>query len=554
MALLAAPGILLSSTPEAVFDDRQAHRSMAGALASPGLAAVALVVLTRLPAEGTALFESASIAAWALSRARRGVLAAPDQILPRKACESLVAGAAAGALYLAHADATLLATIRLVCLAGAPEQRGARARRRRAARGGRRGAAAARDGVPRGEPGLAGRGGAAAAPRRVALRGPRGRAARTAPSSSRPRGARRRSSATPSPRAAAGCGDAGTSTSRHRADVASIGPHGAREILPRRCPSSPRRRPTRRGASARSTRRASATPSRARTVGPAPVPTPPPLASYAAAAAHASSLRRHRAAAGWGVVVRRARAALPAGAPERGEAAALAYFVRVLRAAPRDGLRQFRAGRGLGPRSYIVARAHGARPRRRPRALGPGARGAGRRRRGRDARAHVVSAALVSWPLTLAPFFLRGATGDGLLLGALGCAGSAGVALFYEEPRRWVMTEVCVFLHQYHCFLFEGTAPNDPGVGVLFDGGHHVERQARRRGQRAPVRGRRRRRVGCKIVACSRGRRRQIAPDVFADDAQADEGVAPLLDRVAAAYRLVPGVLRLLREHDGASP
>jgi hypothetical protein len=46
-----------------------------------------------------------------------------------------------------------------------------------------------------------------------------------------------------------------------------------------------------------------------------------------------------------------------------------------------------------------------------------------------------VSAALVSWPLTLAPFFLRGATGDGLLLGALGCVGSAGVALFYEEPR-----------------------------------------------------------------------------------------------------------------------
>ena len=38
-------------------------------------------------------------------------------------------------------------------------------------------------------------------------------------------------------------------------------------------------------------------------------------------------------------------------------------------------------------------------------------------------------------PLTLAPFFLRGATGDGLLLGALGCVGSAGVALFYEEPR-----------------------------------------------------------------------------------------------------------------------
>ena len=40
-------------------------------------------------------------------------------------------------------------------------------------------------------------------------------------------------------------------------------------------------------------------------------------------------------------------------------------------------------------------------------------------------------------------------------------------------------------------------------------------------------------------------------PDVFTDDAQADEGVAPLLDRVAAAYRLIPGVLRLLREHDG---
>ena len=119
MALLAAPGILLSSTPEAVFDDRQAHRSMAGALASLGLAAVALVVLTRLPAEGTALFESASIAAWALSARVAACWLPPDQILPRKACESLVAGAAAGALYLAHADATLLATIRLVCLAGA---------------------------------------------------------------------------------------------------------------------------------------------------------------------------------------------------------------------------------------------------------------------------------------------------------------------------------------------------------------------------------------------------------------------------------------------------
>ena len=109
MALLAAPGVLLSSTPEAVFDDRQAHRSMAGALASLGLAAVALVVLTRLPAEGTALFESASIAAWALSARVAACWLPPDQILPRKACESLVAGAAAGALYLAHADATLLA-------------------------------------------------------------------------------------------------------------------------------------------------------------------------------------------------------------------------------------------------------------------------------------------------------------------------------------------------------------------------------------------------------------------------------------------------------------
>ena len=51
---------------------------------------------------------------------------------------------------------------------------------------------------------------------------------------------------------------------------------------------------------------------------------------------------------------------------------------------------------------------------------------------------HVVAAALAAWPLTLAPFFLRGATGDGLLLGALGCVGSAGVALFYEEPRGGV--------------------------------------------------------------------------------------------------------------------
>jgi hypothetical protein len=46
-----------------------------------------------------------------------------------------------------------------------------------------------------------------------------------------------------------------------------------------------------------------------------------------------------------------------------------------------------------------------------------------------------VHAALAAWPLTLAPFFLRGTTGDGMLLGALGCLGSAGVALFYEESR-----------------------------------------------------------------------------------------------------------------------
>ena len=119
MALLAAPGVLLSSTPEAVFDNNQANRSMAGALASLGLAAVALVGLTRLPQEGTALFESASLAAWALSARVAACWLPADQILPRKACESLVAGAAAGAVYLAHADATLLATIRLVCLAGA---------------------------------------------------------------------------------------------------------------------------------------------------------------------------------------------------------------------------------------------------------------------------------------------------------------------------------------------------------------------------------------------------------------------------------------------------
>ena len=163
---------------------------------------MALVVLTRLPAEGTALFESASIAAWALSARVAACWLPPDQILPRKACESLVAGAAAGALYLAHADATLLATIRLVCLAGALNSAG------RAHVAGALLAAAVeaprlRDGVPRGEPGLAGRGGAAAAPRRVALRGPRGRAAgpRRRPRGSWPvRKSNLRSTSTPSTR------------------------------------------------------------------------------------------------------------------------------------------------------------------------------------------------------------------------------------------------------------------------------------------------------------------------------------------------------------------
>ena len=112
------------------------------------------------------------------------------------------------------------------------------------------------------------------------------------------------------------------------------------------------------------------------------------FASYAAAAAHASSLRRHRAAAGWGVVLCAAPVLLFLRVPRK-EGRRLPSLISsgVLRAAPRDGRRQFRAGRGLGPRSYIVARAHGARPRRRPRSINSGARGAGRRRRGRDARA-----------------------------------------------------------------------------------------------------------------------------------------------------------------------
>ena len=160
------------------------------------------------------------------------------------------------------------------------------------------------------------------------------------------------------------------------------------------------------------------------------------FASYAAAAAHASSLRRHRAAAGWGVVLcaapvllflrvprkegRRLPSLISSGSYERRHVTACVNFVRgaawVL--APTLWLALTALGRGAALVPLILALA------------GPGAVAAAATR----AR-HVVSAALVSWPLTLAPFFLRGATGDGLLLGALGCVGSAGVALFYEEPR-----------------------------------------------------------------------------------------------------------------------
>ena len=160
------------------------------------------------------------------------------------------------------------------------------------------------------------------------------------------------------------------------------------------------------------------------------------FASYAAAAAHASSLRRHRAAAGWGVVLcaapvllflrvprkegRRLPSLISSGSYERRHVTAAVNFVRgaawVL--APTLWLALTALGRGAARVPLVLALA------------GPGAVAAAATR----AR-HVVAAALVSWPLTLAPFFLRGATGDGLLLGALGCVGSAGVALFYEEPR-----------------------------------------------------------------------------------------------------------------------
>ena len=160
------------------------------------------------------------------------------------------------------------------------------------------------------------------------------------------------------------------------------------------------------------------------------------FASYAAAAAHASSLRRHRAAAGWGVVLcaapvllflrvprkegRRLPSLVSSGPYERRHVTAAVNFLRgaawVL--APTSWLALTALGRGGALLPLVLALA------------GPGAVAAAAAR----AR-HVVAAALVSWPLTLAPFFLRGAGGDGLLLGALGCVGSAGVALFYEEPR-----------------------------------------------------------------------------------------------------------------------
>ena len=407
MALLAAPGVLLSSTPEAVFDDRHAHRSMAGALASLGLAAVALVVLTRLPAEGTALFESASIAAWALSARVAACWLPPDQILPRKACESLVAGAAAGALYLAHADATLLATIRLVCLAGALNSAGrahvagallaaaveapkifataflaaSLALLGAAVRPPRRDASRFEDRV-------------AARPDRAVVLAVRGLcASNSRPAAARPPRHRRDTSSSMARRC-------GSRLCRELRTQAARGPprhgHRAADVSTERVAASAPllHRPLFAAAAAYAARRLRA--QHASSLGDAFArqggragagADAAAFASYAAAAAHARLIEAPPGRGGLGRrIVRRARAALPARAPERGEAAALAYFVRVLRAAPRDGRRQFSAGRGLGPRPYIMARAHGARPRRRPRSLGACARRAGRRRRGRDAR------------------------------------------------------------------------------------------------------------------------------------------------------------------------
>ena len=89
---------------------------------------------------------------------------------------------------------------------------------------------------------------------------------------------------------------------------------------------------------------------------------------------------------------------------------------------------------------------------------------------------HVVSGGARSWPLTLAPFFLRGATGDGLLLGALGCVGSAGVALFYEEPRGGGVGGL-VF-----CGLLFRTAqpPARPGPNLLASNSWHRAKRPRR--------------------------------------------------------------------------
>ena len=42
---------------------------------------------------------------------------------------------------------------------------------------------------------------------------------------------------------------------------------------------------------------------------------------------------------------------------------------------------------------------------------------------------------LAGLSFTAASYERHGSIDPGLLLGALGCVGSAGVALFYEEPR-----------------------------------------------------------------------------------------------------------------------
>lgn len=399
--LLAAPGVLLSA-PQSILEDARRPKHAGGALASLGLAAVSLILLARCnEAEGTALFESAALAAWALSARVAACWLPPHHVFPRKAAESALVGAAAGALYLAHADATLLATVRLVCLAGALGSAG------RAHVAGALLAAAVE--APQVlamaflSSSLALLGAAAAAPRRAASRFEERVVARP-------------------DRAvvlASACAFAATLLTHYSAAAlplfAAAAAYAARRLRAQHAMSLG-------DAFARQDGRAGGGADAAA------------LAGYAAAAAHASALRRHWAAAGWGVALCAAPVLLALRRPRKGDRR-LPVLVSSYEARHVTAVITFLRGAAwvLGPTFWLAGHALGRGTALLPLLFalaGPASIAAAATQTKR-----AVHAALAAWPLTLAPFFLRGATGDGMLLGALGCLGSAGVALFYEESR-----------------------------------------------------------------------------------------------------------------------